>query len=111
MRLDVEDYLRVFERVAAKKGWKVNPDRELVLDFARGLLENRKKYGLALCPCRLATGKKEVDKLIICPCVYAEEDIAEYGRCYCGLYLRKDAGMEVNEISVPDRHAKYYMEA
>ncbi|MEM4473319.1 MAG: hypothetical protein QXR27_02615 [Archaeoglobaceae archaeon] len=44
----------------------MNPDKELLKDFARGLIEN-KKFGLAICPCRLATGKREIDRLIIRP--------------------------------------------
>uniref|UniRef100_A0A7C3RD73 ferredoxin:thioredoxin reductase n=1 Tax=Archaeoglobus fulgidus TaxID=2234 RepID=A0A7C3RD73_ARCFL len=105
--MEVEDYLRVFERVAEKRGWMVNPDSELLKEFARGLIENKEKYGIATCPCRLVTGKKEIDRLIICPCVYAEDDIKEYGRCYCGLYLSRE--IEPAE-SLPDRHAKYYLE-
>jgi ferredoxin-thioredoxin reductase catalytic subunit len=105
--LTPEDYLKVFERVAEKRGWRVNPDRELLLDFAKALIQNKEQYGIATCPCRLVTGKKEVDRLIICPCVYAEDDIREYGRCYCGLYLSRE---KEPADSVPDRHAKYYLE-
>ena len=64
-----KDYLAVFKRVAEKKGWKVTSDKELLLSFAEGLIKNKEKYGIPLCPCRLSTGKKEVDRLIICPCV------------------------------------------
>ncbi|MEM3391709.1 MAG: ferredoxin-thioredoxin reductase catalytic domain-containing protein, partial [Archaeoglobaceae archaeon] len=106
--MELEKYLQSFERIANKRGWKVNPDRELVIDFAKSLLENRKKYGIAICPCRLATGRREVDKLIICPCVYAEEDIKEFGRCYCGLYQRDEK--DYSSVAVPDRHAKFYLE-
>ena len=110
--MDVEEYLRVFERVSKKRGWKVNPEEEVVRAFAEGLLKNKERYGIATCPCRMVTGKREIDKLIICPCVYAEEDIKEYGRCYCGLYISEEylkAGLP--EIIVPDRHMKYYLEA
>lgn len=106
--MEPEDYLKVFERIAEKRGWKVNPDRELLLEFARGLIQNKEQYGIATCPCRIVTGKKEVDRLIICPCTYAEEDIREYGRCFCGLYLSRD---KEPADCVPDRHAKYYLEA
>ena len=98
--MGTEEFLRIFERVASKKGWKVNPDQELVRSFAEGLIRNKERYGLAICPCRIATGKRETDRLIICPCAYAEEDIREYGRCYCGL----------PEIVVPDRHIEYLQE-
>lgn len=105
--MEAEKYLQIFESVAKRKGWRLNPDKELLIDFANGLIENRKRYGLALCPCRLATGKREIDRLIICPCVYAEDDIREYGRCYCGLYQREEGNFD--SVVVPDRHAEYYL--
>jgi ferredoxin-thioredoxin reductase catalytic subunit len=109
--MDVEGYLKVFERVAERKGWKVNPDSELVRSFAEGLLKNKERFGLAICPCRIATGKREVDRLIICPCTYAEDDIREYGRCYCGLYVSEEyIEKGLPEVTVPDRHVRYYLE-
>ena len=105
-----EDYLPVFKRVAEKRGLKVSPDKELLLSFAEGLIKNRERYGMPLCPCRLATGKKEVDKLIMCPCVYAPEDIKQYNRCYCGLYLSQDYREKDIVNPIPDRHFKYYLD-
>jgi len=108
--MKVEDYIKeggIFERVAKKRGWYLNPDKELVRSFAEGLLENKKRYGMAICPCRLATGKKEIDRKIVCPCTYAEDDIKEYGKCYCGLYLSKDG--EIEDKAIPDRHFEYYL--
>jgi ferredoxin-thioredoxin reductase catalytic subunit len=43
-----------------------------------------------VCPCRLASGDKERDRDIICPCAYRAEDVAEYGSCYCNLYVSKE---------------------
>jgi ferredoxin-thioredoxin reductase catalytic subunit len=106
--MGIEDHLKLIEKVSSKRGWRVNPDREFVRMLAEGLIRNRERYGLATCPCRIATGKKEVDRLIICPCVYAEDDISKYGRCYCGLYMSEEyikSGMP--EIFVPDRHAEH----
>jgi ferredoxin-thioredoxin reductase catalytic subunit len=42
-----------------------------------------------VCPCRLASGDRENDKDIICPCVYRAPDVEEYGSCYCNLYVSK----------------------
>jgi ferredoxin-thioredoxin reductase catalytic subunit len=109
-RTKPEDYLEIFQRIAEKKGWKVNEDREMLLEFARGLIENRRRYGLAICPCRLATGKREIDLLITCPCSYAEDDINRYGKCYCGLYLRNSADENILKKPIPDKHLKYYLE-
>jgi ferredoxin-thioredoxin reductase catalytic subunit len=105
-----EEYLPIFERVSEKKGWKTSPDEELLLSFAEGLIKNKERYGMPLCPCRMATGKKEIDRLIICPCVYAAEDIQNYNRCFCGLYLSQNYQEEDIYKPVPDQHFKYYME-
>lgn len=116
--LSVEDYVKkggIFERIAKKRGWQVNPDKELVKSFAEGLIRNKERYGMAICPCRLATEKKDIDRKIICPCIYADEDVREYGRCFCGLYVSKDfiEGKieKIEEKPVPDRHYAYYLEA
>jgi rubrerythrin len=38
----------------------------------------------------LAAGKLELDRDIICPCYYRDPDVAEYGSCYCALYMRSN---------------------
>lgn len=111
--MKVEDYVKkgVFERVAKKRGWYVNTDKDLIKSFAEGLVKNKERYGMAICPCRFATGKKEVDRKIICPCVYAEEDIKEYGKCYCGLYVSREfLEKRIEDKVIPDRHFKCYLE-
>jgi ferredoxin-thioredoxin reductase catalytic subunit len=90
--------------------WKISPDKELLLSFAEGLIKNKEKYGLPLCPCRLSKGKKEVDRLIICPCVYAQEDINNYNKCYRGLYLSQSYQEKDISTPVPDKHFKYYLD-
>ncbi len=106
-----EDYINIFKRVAEKKEWEVNPDNDLLLSFAEGLIINREKHGMPLCPCRLATGKKEVDRLITCPCVYAPKDIKEYNRCYCGLYVSKNYEEKKDVATpIPDAHFKHYLD-
>jgi ferredoxin-thioredoxin reductase catalytic subunit len=61
------------------------------------LIINRDRYGYMACPCRLASGNRDLDKDILCPCVYREPDVAEFGACYCGLYVSK----EWNEDAIP----------
>lgn len=106
--MNPENYITIFKKVAEKRGWEINPEQEMLLSFAEGLIENKKRYGIPLCPCRLATEQKEIDKLIICPCVYAEEDIKKYHRCYCGLYLSKNYQDTDLKNSIPDQHFQYY---
>jgi ferredoxin-thioredoxin reductase catalytic subunit len=63
-------------------GYFFNRKRDKVFDLLNALLLNRSRYGYMCCPCRLASGNREWDRDIICPCSYREEDVREYGRCY-----------------------------
>lgn len=69
-------------KIQEPKGYFFNRDREKVIDLLSALLFNRERYGYMCCPCRLASGDREWDRDIVCPCAYREEDVREYGRCY-----------------------------
>ena len=75
------------EEEAERSGYHLNPDREFTLGLARGLLVNEARYGYRSCPCRLASGKADEDRDIVCPCDYRDPDLAEHGACYCALYV------------------------
>jgi ferredoxin-thioredoxin reductase catalytic chain len=68
----------------------LNPDPDFLKDLLEGLRANEERYGYPSCPCRLASGIFEFDRDIFCPCDYRDPDVAEYGCCYCALYVRKD---------------------
>ncbi len=81
---------RLFNRLnkdAEAGGYHLNPDTGFTKELVLGLLVNESRYGYQACPCRLASGKKETDLDIICPCDYRDPDIDDYGACYCGLYV------------------------
>jgi ferredoxin-thioredoxin reductase catalytic chain len=63
-------------------GYFLNPDIEFTKALIRGLLTNEKRYGYQACPCRLASGVKEEDIDIICPCDYRDADVLEHGTCF-----------------------------
>ena len=94
---EVNTFFEKMRALQEPKGYYFNKDTA----FAKGLIEQlialRKNMGYAPCPCRLANGTREADKDIICPCEYREEDVREYGVCFCGLYASK----EWNEGSIP----------
>ncbi len=77
-------------RTQEPKGYFFNKDRELVFDLLRGLLLNKERYGYMCCPCRLSSGDRKKDEDIICPCIYRVPDVAEYGSCYCNLYVSRE---------------------
>jgi len=101
---DVYRLVQDLAREAEAGGYHLNPDREFTRGLVRGLLANRERYGYISCPCRLASGNREDDLDIICPCDYRDQDLAEYGACYCGLYVAADVEAGVRTAApVPDR--------
>jgi ferredoxin-thioredoxin reductase catalytic chain len=68
-------------------GYHLTPDPELLQGLFEGLKTNEERYGYPSCPCRLASGKFDFDRDIICPCDYRDPDVAEFGACYCRLYV------------------------
>jgi len=84
---EVEKLRLRLDRDAEASGYHLNPDVEFVRELARGLITNERRYGYWACPCRLASGQKEEDLDIICPCDYRDPDLSEYGCCYCSLYV------------------------
>ncbi len=99
-----EQLYEVLKKYAESQGIELNKDKEYVIEILEGLLRNETRYGYRSCPCRLATGIKEKDKDIICPCVYRDPDIKEFGSCYCGLYVSKEWNEgKIEHIKVPER--------
>jgi ferredoxin-thioredoxin reductase catalytic chain len=85
-------------------GYYLTPDPDLLQGFLEGLKVNEDRYGYPSCPCRLASGKFEYDRDIICPCDYRDPDVAEFGACYCRLYVSKDVYEGKTELpTVPER--------
>ena len=102
---EAEQYYELLKKGAEATGYYfLNPDKEFALSLCRGLLANRARYGHASCPCRLASGKMEYDRDIICPCVYRDPDVREFGTCFCALYVSKDAFEGKRKIGpIPER--------
>ena len=80
--MTAEQLYEMLRKVQEPKGYFFNREREKVFDLLDGLLLNRERYGYMSCPCRLASGNRDWDRDIICPCIYREEDVRAYGRCY-----------------------------
>jgi ferredoxin-thioredoxin reductase catalytic chain len=75
------------DREAEAGGYHLNPNREHTRILVEGLRVNETRFGYPACPCRLASGHRTEDLDIICPCDYRDADLAEYGTCYCALYV------------------------
>jgi len=97
---EVEKLYETFKNLQEPKGYFFNADKEKVFELLEGLITNRKRYGYMCCPCRLAANDRQHDKDIICPCRYRVPEEAEYGACYCELYV----SVEWNAVKVPHQY-------
>ncbi len=91
--------LEKLKRDAAAGGYKLNSDEGFVAELCAGLLANQDRYGIESCPCRLYTGDTADNMDIVCPCAYRDDDLAEYGACFCALYVSGEAQTK----QVPER--------
>ena len=105
--MDSEQLYETLKKLQEAQGYFFNRDRARVMDLLEGLLTNKERYGYMSCPCRLATGKREEDENIICPCVYREPDVKEFGSCYCSLYVSEEWNRgDMPRQYVPERREK-----
>ncbi len=88
--MSVEKLYEMLKESQEAKGYFFNRDKDKVFELLKALLINKERYGYMSCPCRLSAADREWDRDIICPCVYREPDVEEYGSCYCNLYVSRD---------------------
>ena len=102
--MDAEKLFEILRKVQEPKGYYFNKDRAYVLELLSALILNKDRYGYMACPCRLASEDRDTDRDILCPCVYREPDVKEFGSCYCGLYVSKEWNEgKVEEEYIPER--------
>jgi len=101
---EVERLYEMLRKVQEAKGYFFNKEKERVFDLLQALITNKERYGYMCCPCRLASGDKEKDRDITCPCVYRAPDVEEFGSCYCNLYVSQDWNEgKIQIVYVPER--------
>lgn len=92
------------QNINEPKGYFFNRDMETTMFLIDGLITNIRRYGYMACPCRLAHQDREKDRDIICPCIYREPDVREFGSCYCGLYVSEEWNEgHLAHVVVPER--------
>jgi len=102
--MDAEKLFEILRKAQEPKGYYFNKDRAYVLELLSALILNKERYGYMACPSRLASEDRDTDRDILCPCVYREPDVKEYGSCYCGLYVSKEWNEgKVEEAYIPER--------
>ena len=102
--MKAEELYDILKKQQESRDFFFNKDRRRVLQLLEGLLVNKARYGYMSCPCRLAANDPKWDQDIICPCLYREPDLAEYGSCYCNLYVTPDWNADkIPHAYVPER--------
>ncbi len=102
--MKTQDLYQALKKSQEAKGIYFNQDRDLVFELLDSLLCNKDRYGYMACPCRLASSDRARDQDIVCPCVYREPDLEEFGACYCGLYVSSAVHTRQAEVLyVPER--------
>ncbi|MBN2722695.1 MAG: ferredoxin:glutaredoxin reductase [Deltaproteobacteria bacterium] len=102
----IESYKKKLIEETSKTVYSLTDDEELLNDLVDGMIINENRYGYPSCPCRMANGDLNTDRDIICPCVYRDSDLAQFGMCYCGLYQTEEFINSGNKIKpIPDRHS------
>lgn len=89
-----EQLRKAWEKFTENNDFKLNPDKEHVGFIVKGVLENEKKHGLKLCPCRLRDDSREKDLELICPCNFKIHQtwLKPKNRppmCWCGLFVKR----------------------
>jgi len=104
--MEVGKLYEMLKKSQEPKGYYFNEDRDRVFELLEALINNKERYGYMACPCRLASGNREHDRDIICPCVYREPDVEEYGSCYCNLYVSEDWNRDkIPHEYIPERRS------
>jgi len=105
---ETEKLYQRLKKEAESSGYYLNPDIEFTKALVKSLLINEDRYGYWACPCRLASGNKNEDLDIICPCDYRDADLTDYDACYCALYVsQKVIKGEVKAHPIPERRPLY----
>ncbi len=103
---EIEKLYEMLKKVQEPKGYYFSNDKEMVYELLEALLLNKERNGYMSCPCRLASGDRKKDQDIICPCIYREEDVEEFGSCYCNLYVSKEWNSgDISKEYIPERRA------
>ena len=101
---DKKEIHAVMQKNAEENGYYLCPDKALLDTLLDGLAVNEDRYQYGSCPCRIASGVKQYDVDIICPCEYRDADVNEFGMCYCGLFVNKKIADNPELIApIPER--------
>lgn len=77
---------RWLEKYCEQKNYTLNPSWMMLTNLKSNLCEMEATFGKRYCPCFEPSGDEVLDKKMMCPCEFIDDEIAEYGTCHCALF-------------------------
>lgn len=77
---------RWLEKYCEQKNYALNPSWMMLTNLKSNLCEMEATFGKRYCPCFEPSGDEVLDKKMMCPCEFIDDEIAEYGTCHCALF-------------------------
>lgn len=74
------------EKYAKQKNYALNPSWMMLTNLTSNLCEMEATFGKRYCPCFEPSADEELNKKMMCPCKFIDDEIAEYGTCHCALF-------------------------
>ena len=89
-RKEVKVQNKWIKNYAKQKGLRINPHWMMNVNLRLWLVESENVFGKRYCPCFEPSDDIELNRGLVCPCKFIDQDIAEKGTCHCGLFGRGD---------------------
>jgi ferredoxin-thioredoxin reductase catalytic subunit len=77
-------------KYTAQKNYALNPSWMMSTNLEIWLSEMEATFGKRYCPCFEPSGDAKLDKQMMCPCEFIDDEIKEYGTCHCALFGSAD---------------------
>ena len=85
---------RWLDKYCEQKNYSLNPSWMMTTNLKSNLCEMEATFDKRYCPCFEPSGDKALDKKMMCPCEFIEDEISEYGTCHCALFGPADLSKE-----------------
>lgn len=77
---------RWLEKYSEQNNYALNPSWMMLTNLKSNLCEMEATFGKRYCPCFEPSADEELNKKMMCPCEFIDDEIAEYGTCHCALF-------------------------
>lgn len=86
-----DQWIQKFARI---KGYSINPSWMFYTNLKIWMEETLRIFGKRYCPCFEPSADAELNRKLLCPCKYLEDEIERDGMCHCKLFGRGDLTKE-----------------